>query len=137
MIEIKLTFTSVAEAAAFLAGREPGNALAATVTTAGQSAPSASSTKPDAAAAKAAQVAKAKADAAAKAKAEADETAHEEPAGDAKIDYDTQVKPLVVKLAALGDFVQAFGPFAAIRAHQTAASRAMAAWCWKRMFLNS
>ena len=28
---------------------------------------------------------------------------------------------LVIKLAALGDFVQAFGPFAAIRAHHPAA----------------
>lgn len=105
MIELKLTFTSVAEAVAFLAGREAGNAPVATSTTAGQSAPSASSTKPDASAAaadaKAKAAAKAKADAAAKAKAEAEQTAHEEPAGDAKVDYETEVKPLVVKLAAL------------------------------------
>lgn len=96
MIKIELTFTSVAEAAAFLAGRTAGNDTPAATTTASPAASPASSKKPDASAK--AQADKPKASAPAPAPAPADDAPN---AG--SVDYDTQVKPLVNTVASMGE----------------------------------
>lgn len=91
MIKIELTFTSIAEATAFLAGRE-GNAAVATASTAGQSVSTASSTKPGASAGKAEKPGK---------DTKPEKTAEEKKPEPAGVDYETEVKPLILKLAAL------------------------------------
>lgn len=91
MIEVKLTFSTIAEAAAFLSGAKSANVTAA-VSTAGNAdkpvaAPKASKTPapaPTAPAAAAASTDSSKKDAAA-------------------LDYETEVKPVVLKLAGVPD----------------------------------
>ena len=93
MIKIELTFTSVAEAAAFLAGRS-GNEPVATATTASPGASAASSTKP------AASAGKAKPEADKPKETKVEKTKDEAPAG---IDYDTEVKPVVNTVASMAE----------------------------------
>ena len=87
MIKIELTFSTIAEATAFLAGRE-GNAAAATGTTASQAVSGASSTKPGASAGKGKEQ-------------KAEKPAEDKKPDPAGPDYETEIKPLILKLAAL------------------------------------